>query len=166
MRPAVGQVSERAGPIARRSEWRATTAGSRLQKCLFYGVFAESRGAFSCVFLQRVSTLEARLVYRVATELSKSWRLWFGQVNLDGRTLPQLLGVSVEQLSLFLLEQVLHDLNFNFTESAWQPRFVLIVVSARLPFRDDREPDFDVLIDQRLRAHSQALRLLRPKACR
>ena len=39
-------------------------------------------------------TLEAGLVYRVATELSKIRRLRLGQVYLDSRALPQLLGVS------------------------------------------------------------------------
>ena len=43
-------------------------------------------------------TLEAGLVYRVATELSKTRRLGRGQIYLDRRTLPQLLGV---RLNLF-----------------------------------------------------------------
>src|ERR1044072_94335 len=49
----VAEALERACLTERSSGGRATTANSKLQERLFCGGFAESRGAFSCVLLQR-----------------------------------------------------------------------------------------------------------------
>src|SRR5215510_15558448 len=49
----VARVWEHACPTGQPCAWRAVKAGSKRPTGLFYGDFAESRGAFSCDLLQR-----------------------------------------------------------------------------------------------------------------
>ena len=70
----VALVSGRVCLTAQRFAWRAARAGSTLQKGLFCGGFAESRGAFSCVSSPAFGlTLEAGLVYRVVRVRELTW---------------------------------------------------------------------------------------------
>src|ERR1700752_2917131 len=90
---------------------------------------------FHAIFSSGV-TLEARLVYRVATELSKVRLGRWGQVNLDRRGLPQFLRICRKLLSIFLRLQKQHDLKLVLGKLALEVSFLFLVIRARLLFAD------------------------------
>src|ERR1044072_2228946 len=132
------------------------------KKAFFMAVSLKAGEHFHALFSsgdQNV-TLEAGLGCKVATELSKIRWLRLGQVDLHGRLLPQLLRIRRDRLSLFQLQEILHEHRLYLGKVALELRFVRVVISARLLLGDDLHLCDDVALEERLRRGSESRRFL------